>query len=63
MDKRGFALAVVLLAAVMDLLDGMVVNIALPSIQRKLPADNAAVDWIASGYTLAGVLGKNRDRY
>lgn len=57
MDKRGFALAVVLLAAVMDLLDGTVVNIVLPSIQRELAADNAAAGWIASGYTLAlGVL-------
>lgn len=57
MDKRGFALAVVLLAAVMDLLDGTVVNIVLPTIQRELAADNAAAGWIASGYTLAlGVL-------
>lgn len=57
MDKRGFALAVVLLAAVMDLLDGTVVNIVLPSIQRELAADNAAAGWIASGYTLVlGVL-------
>lgn len=57
MGRRGLALAVVLLAAVMDLLDGTVVNIVLPSIQRELAADNAAAGWIASGYTLAlGVL-------
>jgi EmrB/QacA subfamily drug resistance transporter len=57
MDKRGLALAVVILAAVMDLLDGAVLNIVLPSIQRELGAGNAAAAWIASGYTLAlGVL-------
>lgn len=57
MNKRGLALAVVLLATVLDLLDGTVVNIVLPSIQRELAADNAAAGWIASGYTLAlGVL-------
>lgn len=55
MDKRGCALAVVLLAAVMDLLDGTVVNIVLPSIQRELAADNAAAGWIASGYTLVRI--------
>lgn len=57
MDRRGLALAVVALAAVMDLLDGTLVNIVLPTIQRELGTGNAVAGWIGSGYTLAlGVL-------
>lgn len=51
MNRRGFALAVVVLATVMDLVDGTVVNIVLPSIQRELGTSHAAAGWIASGYT------------
>ena len=52
MPQRSLALAVVVLATAMDLLDGTVVNIVLPAMQRELGADNAAAGWIASGYTL-----------
>ncbi|MFG3256827.1 MFS transporter [Streptomyces sp. NPDC048172] len=67
-SRRRIALVAVFLAAVMDLLDGTVVNVVLPAIQRELGADNAAAGWIASGYTLAlGVLltvgGRAGDRY
>jgi EmrB/QacA subfamily drug resistance transporter len=51
--KRWLALAVMLTAAYMDLLDTTIVNVALPTIQRDLGADNAALQWIAAGYTLA----------
>ena len=41
------------LAALMDLLDGTVVNVALPTVQRELHADATDVRWIVSGYMLA----------
>lgn len=68
MKRRGFALSVVLVAAVMDLLDGTIGNIVLPSIQGDLHATNASTAWIASGYTLSlGTLltigGRIGDRY
>jgi len=37
----------------MDLLDGTVVNVALPTVQRELHADATDVRWIVSGYMLA----------
>ena len=42
-----------LAAECMDLLDGTVVNIALPSIRRHLHSSDAALQWIAGGYALA----------
>src|SRR5664280_1402201 len=41
------------LAALMDLLDGTGVNVALPTAQRELHADATDVRWIVSGYMLA----------
>jgi EmrB/QacA subfamily drug resistance transporter len=43
-------------AAFMDLLDGTIVQVALPSIQRDLKADHAILQWTVSGYTLAFAL-------
>lgn len=51
--NRWIALAIVLLAAFMDLLDVTIVNIAVPSIQQHVGANNAAIQWILAGYTLA----------
>ena len=51
------AVAVVMLAAAMDLLDGSVVNVALPSIQHGFHLGDAALQWLVAGYSLAfGVL-------
>ncbi|WP_051580930.1 MFS transporter [Pseudonocardia acaciae] len=68
MHTRTIALAAVILAAVMDLVDGTVVNTVLPVITRELAADGAAAGWIASAYPLAlGVLmlvgGRLGDRF
>src|SRR5579862_4786764 len=41
----------------MDLLDGTVVNVALPTIRRHLNASDAALQWIAGGYSLALAVG------
>ena len=54
--RRWLALAVVLLAAFMDLLDAGIVFLALPSIQQDLGASYAALQWTAAGYTLAFAL-------
>jgi EmrB/QacA subfamily drug resistance transporter len=54
--RRWLALAVMLIAAYMDLLDSTIVNVALPSIRRDLGASDAALQWIAAGYTLAFAL-------
>ncbi|GII34419.1 MFS transporter [Planotetraspora mira] len=57
MDSRRWpALAVMLIAAYMDLLDTTIVTVALPSIQRDLGASDAALQWVAAGYTLAFAL-------
>lgn len=53
---RWRALFVLLLAAVMDLLDGTVVNVAIPALQRDLGATYSAIQWITAGYTLSFAL-------
>lgn len=65
---RWAALAAVLLAVFMDMLDNQIVSVALPSIQRDLGAGGASLEWIAAGYTLAFALtlitgGRLGDRY
>ena len=54
--RRWLTLAVLLLAAFMNLLDISIVNIAIPSIQRNLHAGYADVQWALAGYTLAYAL-------
>ena len=51
--RRWLILWVVLAAECMDLLDGTIVNVALPSIRRHLHSSDAALQWIAGGYALA----------
>jgi EmrB/QacA subfamily drug resistance transporter len=55
--KRRLALAVVLVAAFMDLLDVTIVNVAIPSIQRDLNAGYSQIQWVAAGYALAFAAG------
>ncbi|WP_018653371.1 MFS transporter [Actinomadura flavalba] len=55
-SRRWLALAAVLTATFMDLVDVTIVNVALPSIQRDLDAGNAAGQWAASVYALAYAL-------
>jgi EmrB/QacA subfamily drug resistance transporter len=54
--RRWLTLAILLLAAFMNLLDISIVNIAIPSIQRNLNATYADVQWALAGYTLAYAL-------
>ena len=55
--RRWSALGVLLLAAVMDLIDISIINIALPTIRDDLDASAAALEWTIAGYTLAFALG------
>src|SRR4051794_14959103 len=51
--NRWKALAVVLAAGFMTLLDVSIVNVALPSIERGLHTQPNALEWIVAGYALA----------
>ncbi|MFG3118197.1 MFS transporter [Streptomyces sp. NPDC048197] len=55
--RRWTALAVVLTAAFMDLVDATIVNIALPSIQQDTGATFSSLQWVTAGYALAFALG------
>ncbi|MGX1885336.1 MFS transporter [Streptomyces sp. NPDC055287] len=55
--RRWFALAIVMTAAFMDLVDVTIVNIAIPSIQKDLGATFGAIQWITAGYALAFAAG------
>jgi EmrB/QacA subfamily drug resistance transporter len=51
-DRRGIALALVLGAQLMIILDMTVVNIALPSIARGLNFSEPDLSWVLNAYTL-----------
>src|SRR5690349_507791 len=68
METRWLVLSVVLVAAVMDLLDATVMNVAAPTVRAALGGGEATVQWMTAGYTLAfGVLlvigGRLGDRW
>ncbi|MCM1974181.1 MFS transporter [Streptomyces sp. G1] len=55
--RRWFALAIVMTAAFMDLVDVTIVNIAIPSIQEDAGATESQIQWITAGYALAFAAG------
>ncbi|MEU7425765.1 MFS transporter [Streptomyces sp. NPDC040750] len=55
--RRWFALAIVMTAAFMDLVDVTIVNIAIPSIRRTAHASVGQIQWITAGYALAFAAG------
>ncbi|WP_241833371.1 MFS transporter [Streptomyces caatingaensis] len=55
--RRWIALAVVLTASFMDLVDVTIVNIAMPSISKDLGASFSVLQWITEGYALAFAAG------
>ncbi|MFI1680166.1 MFS transporter [Streptomyces sp. NPDC020607] len=66
--RRWAAAAVMMVAALMDLLDVTIVNVAIPSIGRELGASESALQWIVSAYLLGFaatliVSGHLGDRY
>ena len=66
--RRWWILAIMMMAEVMDLLDGTIVNVAGPSLKRDLGASASSLQWVIGGYTLAlgtGLIlgGRLGDRY
>ncbi|MEV0743821.1 MFS transporter [Streptomyces sp. NPDC050273] len=55
--RRWFALAIVMTAAFMDLVDVTIVNIAIPSIKADTGASFSSIQWITAGYALAFAAG------
>ncbi|MEA2297273.1 MAG: hypothetical protein QOF77_209 [Solirubrobacteraceae bacterium] len=55
--RRWLILFVVLAAECMDLLDGTIVNVAVPTIRGDLGASSTALQWIIGGYPLAIAVG------
>jgi EmrB/QacA subfamily drug resistance transporter len=65
---RWAALVVTMSATVMDLIDGTVLQVALPSLRQQLDASSTQLEWAMAGYTLAfasGMITASRlgDRY
>jgi len=56
-ERRWVAMAVVLLANFMNMIDVTIVNVALPSMQRNLGVSESGIEWVVAGYILAFALG------
>ena len=52
-DRRWATLAVTCFATYVVLVEGSIVNVALPSIVRQLGADTTALKWVVDAYNLA----------
>ena len=55
--RRWIALAVLLLASFMNLIDVTIVNVAIPSMQQDLGANASQIEWVIAAYVLAFALG------
>jgi EmrB/QacA subfamily drug resistance transporter len=55
--RRWLALGVLLVAAVMDIVDATIVNVALSSVQLDLGAGGAELEWLVAAYTLPFAVG------
>ena len=51
--RRWAILGIVLVAEIMDLIDGTIVNVAAPSIRRDLGGGATTLQWLGAAYTLA----------
>lgn len=56
-ERRWAAMAVLLLANFMNMIDVTIVNVALPSMQKNLGASESGIEWVVAGYILAFALG------
>src|SRR5213083_1071347 len=52
LSTRWAVLAIVLVAEVMDLIDGTIVNVAAPSIRQDIGGSSATLQWLVAAYTL-----------
>ena len=55
--RRWIAMAILLLASFMNLIDVTIVNVAIPSMQQNLHADASQIEWVIAAYVLAFALG------
>ncbi|MGO4689246.1 MFS transporter [Glaciibacter sp. 2TAF33] len=70
MNRQSLAMAALLCASFMDVMDTMITNVALPSIQADLGASPVELEWTIAGYMIAfattlllgGRLGDRFDR-
>jgi EmrB/QacA subfamily drug resistance transporter len=54
--RRWVALAVLLLASFMNLIDVTIVNVALPAMQSDLGANSSQIEWVVAAYVLSFAL-------
>ena len=54
---RWIAFGTVITAAVMDLLDSTIAQVAAPTIRRELGGSYAVIEWVTAAYTLAMAVG------
>ncbi len=54
---RWLAFAMVITAAVMDLLDSTIAQVAAPTIRRELGGSYAVIEWVTAAYALAMAVG------
>jgi EmrB/QacA subfamily drug resistance transporter len=55
--RRWLAFGVLLVAAIMDIVDATIVNVALSSVQGDLGASGAELEWLVAAYTLPFAVG------
>ncbi|MBD8066909.1 DHA2 family efflux MFS transporter permease subunit [Devosia sp. PTR5] len=55
--RRWVALAILLIANFMNLIDVTIVNVALPSMRENLGASDSQIEWVVAAYVLAFALG------
>lgn len=57
LQGRWIAMAVLLIAGFMNLIDVTIVNVALPSLQKAFGATSSQIEWVVAGYILVFALG------
>jgi len=56
-DRRWIAMAVLLIAGFMNLIDVTIVNVALPSLQSGMGATSSEIEWVVAAYIMAFAIG------
>ncbi len=56
-EKRWTAMAIILMASFMNLLDVTIVNVSLPTLQKDMGASSSDIEWVVAGFILTFALG------
>lgn len=56
-EKRWSAMAIILMASFMNLLDVTIVNVSLPTLQKDMGASASDIEWVVAGFILTFALG------